>query len=272
VRWSVDVLKEYAGWMPAWGYAASPVLFGDAVIVLPGGYAESKKNASFLALDRKTGKKIWAKLTDPSTYSTPILYQRGKRTQLVCWNPSHIRGLDAATGELLWAVPFEIGDGWSLTSPICFGDTIFVSGFGSPLRVDETGRTVTPAWQEKRDFNDLISQPLCRAGYVYLLDQRYGLTCVELATGKKLWDDKHRVTPREKYPQVTMVWIDDADRALILNAEGELILARLNPAGYTELARAKVVGPTWAHPAYAGHYVYARDDHEIVCRELPLAD
>jgi len=272
VRWSVDLVKEYGGRMPWWGYAASPVIFRDMVIVLPGGFPEWKKNASVLALNRKTGKKIWAKLTDPSTYSTPIFIERGNRTQLVCWNPSHIRGLDAATGDLLWAVQFHVGEGWSLTSPICYRDTVFVSGFGSPIRLDETGRTATLAWQEKRDFHNLISQPLCRDGYVYLLDQRYGLTCFELATGKKLWDDKHRVTPRDKYPQATMVWIDDADRALILNAEGELILARLNPEGYTELARAKVAGPTWAHPAYAARYVYARDDHEIVCRELPLAD
>ncbi len=57
----------------------------------------------------------------------------------------------------------------------------------------------------------------------------------------------------------------------MLNAAGELILARLNPKGYTELARSKVIGDTWAHPAYTGRFVFARDDHELVCRELPVA-
>jgi hypothetical protein len=32
-----------------------------------------------------------------------------------------------------------------------------------------------------------------------------------------------------------------------------------------------VIGDTWAHPAYAGRFVFARDDHELVCRELPVA-
>ncbi len=272
LRWSVDLVKEYGGWMPAWGYAASPVIYRETVIVLPGGYAAGNRNSSVVALDRKMGRKVWATLTDPATYATPILFDRGGRTQLVCWTLSHIRGLDAATGDPLWAVPYELGDGVSIASPIAYRDTIFVSGYGSPIRLDEQGRTATLAWHNKRLFDDLISQPLCRDGFVYLLDQRYGLICLELATGKKLWDDKHRMTPRDKYPQATMVWTGDGDRALILNAEGELILAHLNPRGYTELARAKVIGPTWAHPAYAGRYVYARDDHEIVCRELPLAD
>jgi outer membrane protein assembly factor BamB len=114
-----------------------------------------------------------------------------------------------------------------------------------------------------------MSQPLCRDGYGYLLDKQFGLTCFEWATGKKIWDDHHRVTARDTNPQATLVWIGDGDHALILNAEGELILARLNPSRYTELARAKIIGRTWAHPAYAGRCVYARDDHELVCCELP---
>jgi hypothetical protein len=33
----------------------------------------------------------------------------------------------------------------------------------------------------------------------------------------------------------------------------------------------KIIGPTWAHPAYAGGRVYARSDSELVCVELPEA-
>ena len=64
------------------------------------------------------------------------------------------------------------------------------------------------------------------------------------------------------------VRLDGSDRALILNSEGDLILARLNPKGYAELARANVIGPTWAHPAFAGGCVLARSDSELVCVSL----
>lgn len=64
--------------------------------------------------------------------------------------------------------------------------------------------------------------------------------------------------------QANLVWLGDGERAIILNSEGELILARLTPRGYDEQSRTKIIGPTWAHPAFAGSHVYARDDKELV--------
>ena len=64
---------------------------------------------------------------------------------------------------------------------------------------------------------------------------------------------------------------DDTDRAIILNEEGERILTRLNPEGYHEQSRTKIIGPTWAHPAFAGTHVLARSDTELVCVSLDEA-
>ena len=76
------------------------------------------------------------------------------------------------------------------------------------------------------------------------------------------------MTPKGRNPQATMVWLGDEDRALILNSDGELILARLNPQGYDERSRSKIIDETWAHPAYAGTRVFARSDTQIVA--VPL--
>jgi outer membrane protein assembly factor BamB len=269
VRWSADLVADFGGRMPTWGYAASPVIFRDTVIVHPG----SAQGASVVALNRRTGKKIWASLSDEATYATPILIEQAGRVQLVCWTPSHIRGLDAATGEALWEIPYEVTYGVSIATPVYQRGIVFVSGYwagAKAIRLDASGRKATLAWEDERTLRGLMSQPLCRDGFGYLLDKNFGLTCFEMATGKKLWADGHRVTARDTNPQATLVWIGDGDRAVILNAAGELILARLDPKGYTELARSKVIGDTWAHPAYAGRCIYARDDHEILCRELPV--
>jgi hypothetical protein len=42
-----------------------------------------------------------------------------------------------------------------------------------------------------------MSPPLYR-GHAYLIDKRHGLTCFELVTGKKVWDDDNRIriTPK----------------------------------------------------------------------------
>jgi hypothetical protein len=79
------------------------------------------------------------------------------------------------------------------------------------------------------------------------------------------------MTPKGRNPQATLVWAGDGDRAVVLNAEGDLILVRLSPAGYRETARTRIIAATWAHPAYAGDRVYARNDRELVCVSLRQA-
>ena len=52
---------------------------------------------------------------------------------------------------------------------------------------------------------------------------------------------------------------------------GEQIPARLNPEGHREQSRTKIIGSTWAHPAFAGNRVFARSDPELVCVSLDEA-
>ncbi|MFO0946043.1 MAG: hypothetical protein U1D30_08865 [Planctomycetota bacterium] len=60
---------------------------------------------------------------------------------------------------------------------------------------------------------------------------------------------------------------------LVLNSDGELILARFEQTGYEEDSRTKIIGPTWANPAFAGDTIYARSDDELVAvRSRPRAD
>jgi len=68
-----------------------------------------------------------------------------------------------------------------------------------------------------------------------------------------------------------LAWLGDTDRAIILNEEGELILTRLNPEGHREQSRTKIIGPTWAQPAFAVNRVFERSDSELVCVSLDEA-
>jgi outer membrane protein assembly factor BamB len=191
----------------------------------------------------------------------------------VCWTPANVRGLDPRTGRLLWTIPFEVTYGSAIADPIYQEGIVFVSSYYAGAKAIRAGQDAAEViWEDRRNVRGLMSVPLYRDGHVYVLDKRNGLTCVELRSGKKRWDDGNRMTPKGRNPQATMVWAGDSDRALILNAEGDLILARLNPTGYEEQSRTNIIGATWAHPAYAGDRVYARDDQELVCvslREAP---
>lgn len=264
VIWKHHYIKDFAGRLPMWGFAGSPVIHGDFCYLSPG----NPSGASVIAVDRNTGKELWRSLSDEAGYATPIVFRAHGRDQLFCWTPSHLRCLDATTGEPLWAHPYEITYGVSIAKPILQENIVFIAGYWDGAKAMKLGDTATSAklaWEDSKHLRGLMSQPLYRDGLCYLLDKSLGLTCFELRTGKKLWDDGHQMTPRGRNPHASLVWLGDDDRAIILNEEGQLILARLNAAGYHETSRTPIIGFTWASPAFAGDRVYARSDTEIVC-------
>ena len=267
VVWSRDLVKQHGSKTPLWGFSSSPIVVDDLLIVHAGGTPDG----CFLGLDRHTGKEKWRSLGDPLGYSTPLVIEQSGRRQLVCWTPSHVRGLDAKTGEAAWSHEYKVHNGVSISMPIYHRGIVLVSNYWEGVQALQLNSDLSGAklaWEDRRNLRSLMSQPLCRGEHGYLLDKRHGLTCFELATGKKVWDDGNRMTPKGRNPQATMVWLGQSDRAVVLNSDGELLLVRLTPAGYQEISRARVIGPTWAHPAYAWGCVYVRNDDTIACIEV----
>ena len=262
VIWHKNPQSDYKVKLSAWGVAASPVIFEDLV-----------DNGCLIAFNKLTGQEVWRAGKDPCGYSTPIVIDSPSGKQLVLWSPKHVLGFDPRTGGEYWRIPYEVTYGVSIATPIYHEGILVVCGYWEGSKAIRLGKSPTEAkleWEENKNLRGLMSQPLYRDGLGYLLDKQLGLTCFELATGKKLWDDKHEMTPRGRNPQANLVWLDagKSDRTIVLNSEGELILARLNREGYHETSRTKIIEPTWAHPAFAGNRVYARNDTQLVCVEL----
>ena len=102
------------------------------------------------------------------------------------------------------------------------------------------------------------------------MDRHTGVNAFEFKTGKILWQAGHHYEPAARNPQASMVWSGNGKRVLLLNSQGELILAEFSPERHKEISREQIIGQTWAHPAYVGDSVYARSDREIVRVRLPV--
>jgi formylglycine-generating enzyme required for sulfatase activity len=268
IHWSKDLVGKFGARVPIWGLSASPVVFEDLLIV----HAGIENDGCYVAFDLTTGDERWRSLPDPAGYATPIVIDRSGTAELVGWTPNNVRGLNPQTGEMRWTIPFEVNFGTAIADPIFQEGLVLVSSYYEGTKAIRFGtgpQDAEVAWEDRRNLRGLMSQPLYREGHVYLLDKLHGLTCFELATGKKLWDDNNRMTPKGRNPQATLVWLNDADRAIVLNSDGDLILCRLNPQGPVEEARSNIIDRTWAHPGYAGNCVYARSDSKLVCVVLP---
>jgi outer membrane protein assembly factor BamB len=129
-----------------------------------------------------------------------------------------------------------------------------------------------------------ISTPIIDGDYVYGICSYGQLRALDARTGERLWETQAATVERARWTSAQLV--QHGDRVFISNDRGELILARLTPAGYQEISRAALVKPTsdprgrfrklgavyWSHPAYANRHVYARNDEEIVAVTLAADD
>ncbi|HUF60432.1 MAG TPA: PQQ-binding-like beta-propeller repeat protein [Verrucomicrobiales bacterium] len=267
--WSVDTPKELGARQPTWGFAASPLVWRDLLILHLG----AEPDGCYVALDRLSGAPRWRSGSDAAGYSTPVPVQHRGRDLLLCWTPLHLCGLDPRDGRVLWRIPYEVQYGVSIADPVLHGDIVFIAGYwhGSrAVRLGEDPAEATLLWS-REDLCGLMAQPLFREPYLYLLERSRGLSCVELETGRTLWEDEsHLLTPGGRNPQASLVAIGDSGRALALNSNGELVLLELRPEGYAELSRAQLIGKTWAHPAFSDTMIVARSDREILCARFSL--
>ena len=266
VVWQHDLKRDFGARQPMWGFAASPIRYGESIIVHPGA-----ADGCFMAFHRRTGELIWKAGGDSCGYATPILVRHQNRTLLIGWTPEHIVGLLPETGREFWRVPYPVTYGVSIATPIFREGMVLVAGYwegSKAIRLGPQSEDAELIWEENRQLRGLMSEPLYRDGHVYLLDKKFGIVCFELQTGNILWTDDNQLTPDGRNPQASLVWVGESDEVLALNSEGELVHARFRPEGYSELGRVSVVGETWAHPAYAGPYLFARDDEKIVCVRL----
>jgi outer membrane protein assembly factor BamB len=122
-----------------------------------------------------------------------------------------------------------------------------------------------------------IATPFVRDGHAYGPCAEGQFRCVEVATGKRVWDTLAPTTGGKPAVWGTAFVVAHGDRYFLLSERGHLVTARLSPKGYEELGRVELLAPTqptggrkvvWSHPAFANRAVYARNDGELVSVSL----
>lgn len=283
ILWQRDLAADYDAAMPIWGITASPLVYGDLVIQVAAGQG----GACVVALDVATGEERWRALDEPAGYSAPIVIRQGKQDVIVCWTGASISGLEPQTGEVLWSVPMAsrnmpIG----VPTPVVQDDLLFVSSFydGSMLiRFSKDEPVAEKLWhrvgrdeQHTDALHCMIGTPILKGAHIYGVDSYGELRCLDLASGDRVWEDLTAV-PRNRWATIHI--LRHGAREIMLNDQGDLILARLAPDGYHETSRSHLLDPTrvqlsrgngvvWAHPAIAHGFIYARSDEELICAPL----
>lgn len=267
IAWQVDTIKDFNTPKMTFGMAGSPLVEGDKVLVNIGA-----KGASIVAFDRHNGKVVWKVRDDGASYSSPIALGEGKNRQVVFLTAKGVVSLNPADGSTYWEYPLVDLLFESSTTPILAGDILLASSitFGSAgLRLDR--KDDKPSFKEEwknKVLTSYFSTPVpVGKEHIYivtgnLLTQTATLHCIEAKTGRIQWSRRKVGT----YHASLMRTGDD--KLLLLEEAGNLVLMEPSPKEYKELARAKVCGKTWAHPALADGLLYLRDDKDVLCVQL----
>lgn len=264
VNWQTNVndelgLKKFKEETPEWGYAGSPLVLGNMLIVNVG--------TAGAAFEKATGRLIWRTGGTAAGYSTHVPGKVGRSDVLVVAAAKSIVALGAKDGKTLWEFPWVTSYDVNAADPIVVGNKVFISsGYGRGCALLQfNGSLVSKIWENKNLRNQFNASVLY-GGHLYGFDGNHGdknssLRCVDFETGKLKW-----IEPTVK-PGALMV----ADGRLIIVAEnGELIVAPVSASAFQPVARAQVLGgKCWTVPVLHNARIYCRNSRgDLVCLDV----
>ncbi|MBO13266.1 MAG: dehydrogenase [Planctomycetaceae bacterium] len=228
------------------GYAASPVVYGDTVIVA----VDCEGGGTLVALDRNTGKRVWAtSRVGKTNYASPIVGHVAGKDQLLLGGLDMVASYNPVNGKPLWDAP-AIAMQTSGT-PVWEGDMVFAAG-GYPsgstagIVADGSGRI---AWKNTHRIHE--QSLLVHKGHVYGVNDTGIALCWETRTGREVW--KHRLkAPISASPTL----VDET--IYLANELGTTWVYRATPEGYQQLAENQLGTIAFASPTICGGQIFLR--------------
>jgi outer membrane protein assembly factor BamB len=263
VVWSKNAATDTEVKVPEWGFAGSPLVVDDLVVIATGG--------RLVAYDRKTGDRKWIGPKGVGGYSSPHLATIGGVRQILLVKSMGVVSVVPQDGAELWKHTWK-GDGIVQPGATTDGDVYLGSGSGlnpesGVLRLavarGPEGWTVSERWNSrglKPYYNDCVFHK----GHAYGFDGGI-LGCIDLADGKRKWKGG-----RFGHGQVLL--LADQDALLVLSEAGVVALVQAAPDAFRELARFKAIeGKTWNHPVLVEDVLLVRNGEEMAAFRLPQA-
>ena len=265
--WRRNILKDFGAPNIRWGISSTPLIVDDNLIVQVGA-----KTASIVSLNKTTGQLVWKTYDDVSGYSSPLLIRvpgpAGPVPHVVVHCGRSLVGIAPSDGEVHWKFPWLTTNDMNIATPIFDPKRrlLFVSASRDTGRCSAYRLTVA---DEKIRAEEVYTNKQMRNHYngcILVGDYLYGfdnaiLKCLELETGKVMWED--RTVGKGSLLAVQ-------DHLLVLGEKGEMAVVLATPEEYVEKGRFPVLRSrrAWTPPALAQGHLYVRDLQEITSIDL----
>ncbi len=235
--WRRNLQADHGRYTIWWGHANSPVLCGDLVIsvCMQDSLVDLGKPASpsyVVAHDKRTGVMRWKTMRPTSataepcdSYTTPLVWQRAGRAELVVMGGLILDAYDPQTGRRMWNLP-ELEGNRVITGPVAADGVIYLTqGMRRPLLA------VRPGGEGQRGPGDVLWRhteatpdsptPVVSRGLLFLVTDQGIAKCLDARSGQVQWTER----------------LKGAYRASPLAADGRIYF--LNTKGLTTVVAAQ---------------------------------
>ncbi len=260
--WSHDVLAEYGARMPGFGFASSPLIYKNSLILPVGG-----PGVGVMAFDPAGGEVLWKKHDFAGTHSSAIVIRVDGKEEMVLLAGAEAVGMDPATGEIEWRYPFQS----NVMTPLWGDDGIlFIS---SPITSPDRGSRGLKLTRKdgKVNVEELWADKEVRVGYTNAVrsgnlilscsseGDEYFMTAIDAATGKIVW----------QAPGFGMANLVHADGKLFILDNGSLALGIATADGLELKSKFRLLKHSnWSNPTIVGQRLFARSHEEILALDL----
>ena len=268
--WQKSLPDDFGGHSGNWAYAESPLVDGDTLICTPGG-----KEATILALDKKTGDVIWKCAVpqgDDAAYASIVIAKVDGSKQYIQMLQHQLVGVDAKLGKLLWHYNKAAGNMANIPTPVSSEGYVYGAsgggggGGGGLVKLASSGDDA-----EAEQIYYSTKLPTAIGGSVKVGENLYGtngsvLMCADFVTGEIKWTDRSIAPASLMY----------ADGMLYLHGEnGDVALVEATNDGYHEKGKFTPPNPpnrgmsrAWPYPVVANGRLYIRDGGTLSCFDV----
>ena len=256
--WAKHLVDDLQAEAPYYGFASSPVVAGD-VLVVEIGAGEGRTVAGFAVED---GKVVWEAVDDTVRYQSPILWEIDGSRQVVAVGNRTVSGLDPASGETLWSHEHagderDMGGNTVVPIPAGAGRILLLNRHPESVMLsvarDGDGYAIRELWTSA-SLKGTYVQPVYHEGFLYGMNGKI-FTAVDAETGEIAWRSR---VPGDGFP--TLV----GEHLVIQGKDGTLHVAEASPEEYREVARLELFSDVaWSAPAYAGGDLWVRSMSEL---------
>jgi outer membrane protein assembly factor BamB len=237
-------------------HAFSPLVDRGLVIFHLGGH----NKGALTAFDAVSGTTRWSWTGDGPGYGSPVVAELAGTRQIVANTEAKLVSVDAASGALLWEVPFPSTNFTNSLTPIVAGDLVILANNAKPTTAYRIARdggrwTATVAWENMEAQIGRLSNAVVAGDVLFGLTNRNAgqYFAIDLKTGGSVWTSEPR--------QATNVSLVRAgDLLFSLEEDGELVIFRRAGNAFDVVKRYQLAdSETWAAPSIAGNRIFVKD-------------